>query len=223
MFDLAQEYDTLLKQGIRLSGEEKGFFIRGRLRDLVHRLPAGFLPERILDFGCGIGDTAHRLAELFPGAFVVGFDTSVQALDYAGRTYGSARLSFCPPQDYSRLEPVDLCYSNGVFHHIPPEKRVEVLAQIRGKLRPGGLFALFENNPLNPGTRLVMRRIPFDREARPLRAGEAERLLQRAGFSSCGPARYLFYFPRTLAFLRPLESLLFRFPLGAQYYVLAKP
>ena len=36
---------------------------------------------------------------------------------------------------------------------------------IRRLLRPNGIFALWENNPWNPGTRLVMRRIPFDRDA----------------------------------------------------------
>lgn len=222
MFDLAQEYDALLQQGIRLSGEDKEFFIRGRLRDLVRQLPAGFHPERILDFGCGIGDTANILAELFPDADIIGFDTSAPALVYARRTYGSARVSFCSLTGFTQMAPVDLCYTNGVFHHILPEKRAEVIVQIHRLLRPGGQFAFFENNPFNPGTRMVMHRIPFDREARPLRPRETRRLLQTGGFSFLYPPRYLFYFPRPLAFLRRIEAFLIRFPLGAQYYILAQ-
>ncbi len=222
MFDLAQEYDALLQQGIRLSGEDKEFFIRGRLHDLYRRLPAGFHPERILDFGCGIGDTTQTLAELFPDADIIGFDTSDPALDYAHRTYESARISFCSLTGFTQLAPVDLCYTNGVFHHILPEKRTGVMVQIHRLLRPGGQFALFENNPYNPGTRMVMRRIPFDREAQPLRPREAQRHLQKAGFSFLCPPRFLFYFPRTLAFLRRTEPLLARIPLGAQYYILAR-
>jgi len=222
MFDLAQEYDALLQQGIRLSGEDKDFFIRGRLKDLHRQLPAGFHPERILDFGCGIGDTAQRLAEQFPEANIIGFDTSDPALDYARRTYGSARISFCNLAGFSQMAPVDLCYTNGVFHHILPEKRTGVVVQIHRLLRPGGQFALFENNPYNPGTRMVMHRIPFDREAKPLRPREAQRLLQGGGFSYLCPPRYLFYFPRSLSFLRRMEAFLIRFPLGAQYYLLAQ-
>jgi SAM-dependent methyltransferase len=222
MFDLAQEYDAQLHQGLRLSGENKEFFIRGRLQDLYRQLPAGFHPERILDFGCGLGDTTHLLAELFPGADIVGFDTSDPALDHARRTYGSARISFCGLAGFTQMAPVDLCYTNGVFHHILPEKRAGVMVQIHRLLRPTGHFALFENNPFNPGTRMVMHRIPFDREARPLRPREAQRLLQGGGFSFLCPPRFLFYFPRSLAFFRPMESLLARIPLGAQYYVLAR-
>ena len=96
------------------------------------------------------------------------------------------------------------------------------MVQIHRVLRPGGQFALFENNPFNPGTRMVMHCIPFDREARPLRPREAQRLLQGGGFSFLYPPRFLFYFPRSLAFFRPIESLLARIPLGAQYYVLAR-
>ena len=44
-------------------------------------------------------------------------------------------------------------------------------------LLTGGVLALFENNPWNPGTRLVMKRIPFDRNAQTIspRAGRAGR------------------------------------------------
>jgi len=222
MFDCAKEYDTMLDKGIKLSGEDKQFFVRGRLRDLSRRLPADFQPGRILDFGCGLGDTAKHLAELFPNSEIIGFDTSEQAIAHASRTYGSARISFTNPADLLRLKTVDLCYTNGVFHHIAPEERIGVIAQIRQILRPAGYFAFFENNPWNPGTRLVMSRIPFDREAQPIGAMQARRLLQKGGFIHLAPPRYLFYFPRPLAFLRSLESFLVRVPLGAQYYILAQ-
>jgi hypothetical protein len=88
-------------------------------------------------------------------------------------------------------------------------------------LRPGGFFALWENNPWNPGTRWIMRRIPFDRDAIPLPPPEARRLVSSAGFAVLG-TRYCFYFPRALRALRPLERLGHGVPLGAQYCVLAR-
>jgi SAM-dependent methyltransferase len=222
MFDSANEYDMMLQKGIRFSGENKQYFIRGRLQDMCHQLPWGFNPRRILDFGCGIGDTSLYLTEIFPTADIIGLDTSDQALAHARQTYGSARISFYNHADFSQIEPVDLCYANGVFHHIIPEERFGVIVQIHQVLRPGGYFALFENNPWNPGTRLVMKRIPFDRDAQPLSAPEAKRCLKEGGFAKLYSPRYLFYFPRSLAFLRFLESFLSRVPLGAQYYILAQ-
>lgn len=221
MFKCEHEYDVMLQKGIKLSGEDKQYFIRGRLQDLCRILPEGYQPEGILDFGCGLGDTAKFLAELFPHADILGVDTSDRALAQAQRNYGSARISF-GNLGGSRLGGVDLCYTNGVFHHILPEERLGVIMQIFRKLRPGGYFAFFENNPWNPGTRLVMKRIPFDRDARPLSAREAKRLLRQGGFSVFHPTRYLFYFPRYLASLRFLEFSLTHLPLGAQYFILAQ-
>src|SRR4029434_4043103 len=71
-----------------------------------------------------------------------------------------------------------LVYCNGVFHHIPPQAREAAVAYVARALRPGGLWAFWENNPWNPGTRYAMHRIPFDRDAIPLTPPEARRLLQ---------------------------------------------
>ena len=89
------------------------------------------------------------------------------------------------------------------------------------RLRPGGLFALWENNPWNPGTRYVMSRIPFDRDAVPLAPPEARRLVRACGFEVLR-TDFLFLFPRALRLMRPLEARLSRLPLGAQYQVLCR-
>jgi trans-aconitate methyltransferase len=164
LFDLSAEYNQMLNQGLRLSGEDKYFFMAGRIHDLQQQLPSNFTPRRILDFGCGIGDTTRLLADTFPDADVVGIDTAEQALDYAMTTHGSSRISFCPVHVFPESNTIDLCYVNGVFHHIKPYQRREVVHMIWKALVPGGYFALFENNPWNPGTRLVMKRIPFDHD-----------------------------------------------------------
>ena len=219
-FDLSQEYEAMLNQGLRLSGENKRFFMEGRVRDLAANLPADFRPRRILDFGCGIGETSRYLAEIFPDAEVVGVDTSANALEYAKREYPDRRVSFMDLNSLSESNTFDLCYVNGVFHHIPPKDRPEAIRYVHRALAKEGHFALFENNPWNPGTRMVMKRIPFDREANILTFLETRRLLRKGGFRpEC--TRFLFYFPRALRFLRFAEPWLAGFPLGAQYFVLA--
>ena len=54
-------------------------------------------------------------------------------------------------------------------------------------LRPGGVFAIIEHNPLNPATRLIVRRLPMDRNAILLGARETRRLLRAAGFANSVP------------------------------------
>jgi hypothetical protein len=64
-----------------------------------------------------------------------------------------------------------------------------------------------------------MRRIPFDRDAIPISAREASRLLRDAGFRIAG-TDFLFIFPRVLRRLRAIEPLVSGLPLGGQYQVL---
>jgi SAM-dependent methyltransferase len=219
LFDRAAEYEAMLNQGIGLSGENQEFFIVGRIQDLRSQVPSA--PHRILDFGCGTGKACAHLAEVFPKAQVVGADLSDDALRYAKTTFGSDRVAFANIGDLPQLERFDLCYINGVFHHILPEERQQTLTMIRDLLRPGAHLALFENNPWNPGTRMVMRRIPFDRDTIPPSYLETRRRVRAAGFEVNG-TRFLFYMPKALAPLRFVEPMFVNVPLGAQYYVLAR-
>ena len=220
LFDRSEEYDALLAQGLRLSGEDRHYFIAGRLSGLREWLGPEFRPRAILDFGCGIGDTAARLADLHPEAEVTGVDAAERAVEQARRTHRDPRVRFETLAEFRPEGRYDLCYSNGVFHHIAPSERLRAASLVRAALAPGGRFALMENNPWNPGTRMVMRRIPFDRDAIPISPRRARSLLRAAGFA-LAPTRFLFFFPRPLAALRFLEPALSRVPLGAQYCVLA--
>jgi len=221
LFDRSNEYDSMLNQGLRYSGEDKFYFIRGRVDDLVRQFPANYQPERILDWGCGIGDATRYLREVFPEACITGADLSEQAIVYARDKHGGERVRFVLLDELEDNYLYDLCYVNGVFHHIAPGKRGTAVDKIHAALKPGGHFAFFENNPWNPGTLFIMKSIPFDGDAQPVSFLEAKRLLKKSGFSG-GRSRFLFYFPKTMSFLRFLEPLLAKFPFGAQYYILAQ-
>jgi hypothetical protein len=67
-----------------------------------------------------------------------------------------------------------------------------------GNAKTGRTLGLFENSPWNPGTRMVMRRIPFDRDAIPLSYIEARHGVRAAGFQVFG-TRFLFYMRKALA------------------------
>lgn len=222
LFDLSAEYDQMLNEGLKYSGEDKIFFLKGRIDDLRARLPEKFQPQSILDFGCGIGDATKYLSDSYPHATVTGTDLAQAAILHAAERYASNKnIRFVNLNDLQGERLFDLVYVNGVFHHIEKKLRQGVVERIFTLLKPGGYFALFENNPWNPGTQLVMHKIPFDRDAVTLNYVETKSLLLAAGFTTL-PARFLFYFPKPLSLLRPLEKFLTGLPLGAQYYVLGK-
>ena len=217
----AESYERDCMRGLSLSGEGRDYFCQGRLAYLEGWLErsARPRPRRIVDLGCGDGQGTHSLAETFPEAEVRGIDQAEQAIARA-QAISRPGLSFSIDLQASRGW-ADLVHLNGVVHHVEPRDRPLFFEQLRSLLAPGGLAAVFENNPLNPGTRLVMSRIPFDRDAHPLPWWQLRRHLRGAGLNTVHK-RHLFYFPRALAFLRRLERPLGRLPLGAQYALFAE-
>jgi SAM-dependent methyltransferase len=219
----ADDYDAALNKGLSVSGEDKNYFARGRLAWLRRRLDRiGLRVTGAMDFGCGTGSATPSFFAAFPEATrFVGTDISEKSLKVARRQHASERAGFHLMDDVAPAGDLDLVFCNGVFHHIPLEHRGRCFAYVRESLRPGGVFAMFENNPWNPGTRLVMSRIPFDRDAITINPPEAKRLLGDAGFTVLRQDS-LFYFPRVLRLLRPIEPLLAPLPLGTQYLTLGR-
>jgi SAM-dependent methyltransferase len=218
----ADTYDADLNRALSISGEEKGFFARGRVGWLRRCLAEmGEKPCSAIDYGCGLGDTSTLLQAELKLELVLGLDVSVRLLEVARLERSSARCRFMRFDEYGPEARINLVYCNGVFHHIPIVERPAAVNYIRRCLRPGGLFALWENNPWNPGTRYVMSRCAFDRDAVPITPRQATHLVTSWGFEVLR-VDFLFFFPRYLKSLRPLEPNLRRLPLGAQYQVLCK-
>ena len=222
LFDRGDEYAQILNQGLKLTGESRDFYLRGRLDLLLAMVPPPFSPTEILDFGCGTGETTVALARAYPKARVTGVDTAEGAIEFARRTHAELRVSFVAELDRIAEDRFDLCYVNGVFHHVPPTERPRALAWIHSRMRANGRLALFENNPWNPGTRLVMRRISFDRDAQTLSPPQTRLMLEAAGFRVETPTVHIFFFPAGLRAFRRFEPLLRRVPLGGQYLVLGR-
>jgi|HubBroStandDraft_6_1064221.scaffolds.fasta_scaffold890399_1 SAM-dependent methyltransferase len=212
--NFANSYDDALAQGLNVTGESREYFARGRIDFLKGCLDElAFHPESAIDFGCGTGANLPLLQKI--AIHVMGLDESEKSVAIA-ESYATTRR----PSEFLPSGGVDLVFCNGVFHHIRPPKRPEVIRYIRDCLRPDGIFALWDNNPYNPGTRLVAKRIAFETDSVMIGAREARRLLRAAGFRILS-TRYLFIFPRALRALRGLERPLSQWPLGGQYQVLA--
>lgn len=214
-------YHHQLLRGLSVSGETPDFFAAGRI-SATARLAAkrNSSTDCVLDFGCGVGTAAPYLLEAFPRAQIIGSDIAQKAIHEARKRHKNERLSWV--RDLEGLAPksVDLIYCNGVFHHIPPKQRDAILRRLANLLRPGGYFALWENNPWNPGTRWVMRQIEFDRHAVCLSPLETWQRLTAGGLN-IRTMEHHFFFPRCLGWFRVFERAMRLLPVGAQYVVLA--
>src|SRR5438128_1071163 len=196
--DYAENYDQALQQGLSATGEGKDYFAQGRIGWLARCLAElGERPQRLMDYGCGDGSSSKFLLTATKADFLIGVDTSDESLELARRDYGGAQAQFFRIAQYQPSGDLDLVYCNGVFHHIPVAERAAAVDYIWRSLRPGGIFALWENNLWNPGTRYVMSRIPFDRDAVTLTPPEAAELLRDGGLEILRRDS-LFFFPKQL-------------------------
>lgn len=215
----ARRYHDLHKVAVRESGEEPEYFAAYKIAYMADRLGREVAAQALalLDFGCGIGSSIPHLARHFPTASIYGLDVSGESLQIAqaanpGVSFGLIGETTLPLPDAS----MDIAFAACVFHHIAPAARLRWIAELRRVLKPSGQLFIFEHNPLNPLTQKVVRECPFDDDAILLPRRESLDLLRDGGFNG-GSVDYIVFFPKMLSALRPIEKLLVKVPLGAQY------
>ena len=94
-------------------------------RDLLAQVPLD-RPARVVDLGCGPGNSTELLIDRFPAAHVVGLDLSPDMLAQARKrlpktTFVEADLATWVPQ-----EPTNLLFGNAVFQWVPDHTSVFV-------------------------------------------------------------------------------------------------
>lgn len=217
----ADGYLRMHKVNIAASGEDPEYFAAYKVAEVARCLD-GRQIESILDFGSGIGGSMPYFRQYFPGAELICADVSGRSLEVAmSRFPGLGRPLLIPHERIDLPDSsMDLVFTACVFHHVQEREHVHWLGELRRVTRPGGYFALFEHNPLNPLTVHAVNTCPFDVNARLQRAGRLRRVMLAAGWNDV-VIRYHVFFPRALAFARPLERVLSWLPLGAQYSIMA--
>lgn len=222
----ASSYETALQAGLSLSGESSDYFADLRVRCLRQRLEKLKTPiHRLLDFGCGVGATTKFFLDQFQLEEMVGIDPSSASIEIAKKNEADRNSDEHCQVKYQNLaeflpdEQFDMVYCNGVFHHIDLLDRYNAMMMIYQSLRPGGIFAFWENNPYSLPARYVMSRISFDADAVMVWPLTARQMMRNVGFRVL-LTDYRFVFPRLIRWMRWSENLICKLPLGAQYLVL---
>lgn len=130
-------------------------------RDLLAQVPPELQPNRVVDLGCGPGNSTALLAERYQDAHVVGVDSSPNMLEKAraalpkvGFELGDLR-NYSPAQDAT----VDLFYSNATFQWLSADERVPAIRRFLDLLPSGGCFAVQVPDNFNEPSHKMMRQV----------------------------------------------------------------
>jgi trans-aconitate 2-methyltransferase len=95
-------------------------------RDLLAQVPL-LDPGRVVDLGCGPGNSTELLIERFPGAEVIGVDSSPDMLRQARERLPNATFVQGDLESWMPQERTDLLFGNAVFQWLPDHPREPAL------------------------------------------------------------------------------------------------
>jgi len=107
--------------------------------DLLAQVPLDSV-RRVVDLGCGPGNSTELLVARFPNAEVIGVDSSSDMLRQARERLPRCRVIEADLSTWTPEPGTDFLFGNAVFHWVPEHPRV--LARLLQALPPGGVLAV---------------------------------------------------------------------------------
>jgi trans-aconitate 2-methyltransferase len=126
-------------------------------RELLARVPLG-APERVIDLGCGPGNSTALLRARYPKARLLGLDDSPEMLARARVELPDVRFIEADAASFAFDEPQDLLFANAVLHWLPDH--AQLIPRLFSQLAPGGVLALQMPNNFDQPSHAAMRSLP---------------------------------------------------------------
>ena len=216
----AGNYQESLRKGLALTRTSDEYQAEYKV-DLLKRYAIDDAANvNILDFGCGVGLSVPYLLSRFAKSKVFVTDVSQVSLDVVRAKFAKVTII---DSVVNTAEKFDAIYMATVLHHITSAQRVEILENLRTKLKPQGCLFVVEHNTYNPVTQRIVSTCPMDINAELISMRNLKRLLTQDCGYQIRDTGYCSFFPQPLKALAKLDGVLKRVPLGGQYFVLATP
>ncbi|MEC9367756.1 MAG: trans-aconitate 2-methyltransferase [Pseudomonadota bacterium] len=123
-------------------------------RDLLNAIGTQS-PARVIDLGCGPGNSTELLAQRFPQAEVEGLDSSPDMVKQAHARLPGIRFQTADLNRWTPDTPYDVIFSNAVLHWLPDHE--SLLPRLMKQLSPGGSIAFQMPDNLDEPSHSSMR------------------------------------------------------------------
>lgn len=125
-------------------------------QELLARIPLN-KADRVIDLGCGPGNSTALLAARWPDATVTGVDSSPDMLREARASLPNLSFEQADLASWSAPADTDVLFANAVFQWVPDQ--ISNLKRLLGSLKPGGALAVQMPDNLGEPSHVAMREI----------------------------------------------------------------
>ncbi len=129
------------------------------VRDLVAAVPTHD-PARVIDIGCGPGNSTEVLAARFPGAQASGIDSSPEMIEAARKRLPRVQFEVADIATWADRGPFGVMLSNAALHWLPAHERL--LPELAGRLDDDGSLAVQMPDNLGEPAYEIMRDVAAD-------------------------------------------------------------
>lgn len=126
------------------------------VRDLLHAVDPAQC-GRMVDLGCGPGNSTEVLAARFPGATIAGLDSSPDMIEAARKRLPDLRFDLADISTWNDPGPYDLILANAVLQWVPGHGTL--MPRLIGKLGAGGCLAVQMPDNLDEPAHCLMRKV----------------------------------------------------------------
>lgn len=107
--------------------------------DLIARINVAN-PQRIIDLGCGPGNSTAMLRGRWPEADITGLDNSTEMIAAASKSYPQEKWILADIASWVADEPHDIVFSNAALHWLPDH--AVLFPRLLGQVADGGALAV---------------------------------------------------------------------------------